>query len=215
MEKRYAVAAYRIGFAAAALAAICTQLHNSIVNGNNVTNFFSFFTIQSNIVAVVVLLIGGMLAWQGASDDKIAWLRGTAALYMTMTGVIFAILLSDLDPSLQLTLPWVNVVLHYLMPVVLFMDWFLLPPRKRISFGLALWWVVYPLAYLAYSFTRGAFTDWYPYPFLNVALHGYGPVIINCLVISVGVIGLVWVLARVTGRGATAKTTPAKNNSHK
>lgn len=214
MEKRYAVAAYRIGFALAALAAICTQLHNSIVNGGNVTNFFSFFTIQSNIIAVIVLLIGGMLVLQGISDDKIAWLRGTAALYMTMTGVIFAVLLSDLDPSLQLTLPWVNVVLHYLMPLVLFMDWFLLPPRRRIGFTRGLWWVVYPIAYLAYSFTRGWFTNWYPYPFLNVVQHGYGPVVTNCLVIAAGVVGVVWVLTRVTGRGA-AKATPAKNNSHK
>jgi hypothetical protein len=202
-----------MGFALAALAAVCAQLHNSIVTSSNIANFFSFFTIQSNIIAIVVLLIGGMLAWQGASDDKIAWLRGAAALYMTMTGIIFAVLLSDLDPSLQLTLPWVNVVLHYLMPLVLFMDWFLLPPGKRISFGRGLLWVVYPVAYLAYTFVRGSRTDWYPYPFLNVAQHGYGQVVTSCLVISAGVVGVVWVLTRVTGRGSHARTTPPKKAS--
>lgn len=212
MKKRY-VGLYRIGFALAGLAAICAQLHNSIVNSSSIVNFFSFFTIQSNVIAIVVLLLGGVLAWQNISDDKIAWLRGAAALYMTMTGIIFAALLSDLDPSLQLTLPWVNVVLHYLMPFVLFMDWFLLPPGKRIGFGRGLLWVVYPLAYLAYTFARGWRTDWYPYPFLNVAQHGYGQVITSCLVISAGVIGVAWVLTRVTGRGSAGRIASAKKAS--
>ena len=40
----------------------------------------------------------------------------------------------------------------------------------------ALWWLLVPLTFFAYSLIRGAIVDWYPYPFIDVGLHGYGKV---------------------------------------
>ena len=50
----------------------------------------------------------------------------------------------------------------------------------------ALLWLIFPLLYFAYSLIRGAIVDWYPYPFMDPRLHGYGHVALNCLVIAVG-----------------------------
>ena len=41
--------------AAAVVAAIITQLSNTISVGNSVVNFFSFFTIQSNIIGAAAV----------------------------------------------------------------------------------------------------------------------------------------------------------------
>ena len=63
---KYTIAVVRILFAALGIAAMVAQLDRSIDNWHKtglsvafgVTNFFSFFTIDSNVGAVVVLLIG-------------------------------------------------------------------------------------------------------------------------------------------------------------
>ena len=38
-----------------------------------------------------------------------------------------------------------------------------------------------PVGWLVYTLVRGALASWYPYPFIDVDAHGYGPVLLNCL----------------------------------
>ena len=40
------------------------------------------------------------------------------------------------------------------------------------------WAFAWPLAWVAYTFVRGAVTGWYPYPFLDVSEVGYGPALL-------------------------------------
>ena len=68
----------------------------------------------------------------------------------------------------------------------------------HISFRTALWWVVYPLTYAAYTLVRGPIVLWYPYPFLDPAQHGYGQVALTCVGIGLAVTGVAWLLARAT-----------------
>ncbi|GAA4350449.1 Pr6Pr family membrane protein [Angustibacter luteus] len=135
-------------------------------------NFFSFFTILSNVLGIVVLLVGGLRAPTG---PRWAALRGAATLYLVITGIVYAVLLSNQDVGL--TEPWINSVLHRVTPVVVLVDWLLLPPWPRASWRLALGWLGFPLAYFAYSLLRGPVVDWYPYPFLDPReTGGYGRV---------------------------------------
>jgi hypothetical protein len=48
----------------------------------------------------------------------------------------------------------------------------------------ALVWLVYPLAWFAYTLIRGSVADWYPYPFVDVSRHGYGGVLLQALVFT-------------------------------
>lgn len=172
--------------------AVSIQLADSIQQGRDIFNFFSFFTIQSNILAALILLVVGFgtLA-KKKGTPQFAFLRGAATLYMIMTGIIFALLLSGLQQALQTTIPWVNVVLHYVMPIVMLVDWLVHPPATRVPFKRALWWLVYPFAYLVYSWARGAFTHWYPYPFLNPEGNRWLAVIATCILIGIGVVGII------------------------
>jgi hypothetical protein len=103
---------------------------------------------------------------------------------MAIVGIVFSILLRDVD--LGHLLPWINTVLHYIMPLVVVADWLILPPKSRLTFGRAAYSLVYPLVYLVYVLIRGAIVGFYPYPFLNPAqVGGYGVVALYCVAIFV------------------------------
>ncbi len=186
MKKQYFVSWVRVSFGALGLAAIITQLYDGILQGRNIANFFSFFTIESNVFAAILLLTLGLLGFKGIRQ-KNDFLRGAVTLYMTMTGIIYILLLSG-SANLQITLPWVNMTLHYLIPVAILVDWLVSPPAKAIPYKTALYWIMFPIAYVLYSFIRGGFTNWYPYPFLNPIQNGWPYVIVMSLVIAAGVL---------------------------
>lgn len=192
MNRTLLISCGRIFFGLLVIAAIIVQLVDSLQQERDIVNFFSFFTIQSNILAALILITVGIgtLAKKKGSP-QFAFLRGAATLYMIMTGIIFALLLSGLQQALQTTIPWVNTVLHYIMPVVMLLDWLLYPPAQRVPFKKALWWLAYPATYLAYSWGRGAFTHWYPYPFLNPEVNGWSTVFVTCIVIGIGIVGMI------------------------
>lgn len=192
----------RIGFGGLVLVAIGVQLITTIHNGNSIINFFSFFTIESNILAALVMLIVGFGALAGAKAYRtFAFIRGAATLYMVITGIVFALLLAGLEQRLQVTVPWINVVLHYIMPIVMLVDWLLFPPKFAFTFRQTLLWLIFPLLYLVYSLVRGSLVGWYPYPFLDVSQVGWVSVVIMSIMIAVGAAFLAWLLALRTSRG--------------
>jgi hypothetical protein len=172
----------RLIFGALTLVAIGRQLVIQLGAGHSVVNFFSYFTNLANLFAAGVLLRGASLAWGGRqpapADDR---LRGMAVVYMTVVGVVFSILLRDVDlGSLR---PWINVLLHYVMPVVVVADWLLRPGTAR---GSGRDWLLVPagpLLYVVYVLVRGAIVGWYPYPFLDPRRGGYGRVAVHVVAI--------------------------------
>lgn len=189
---------YRLFFGLLGLSAIATEILVLVQRGTFVpANFFSFFTVQSNLLAAVILLSGAVLLLK--SKQPRAWydmFRGAATLYMLVTGIIFALLLSGLDPGVLTAVPWDNTVLHYIMPIVVFVDWLLDPPRRRIAFKRALVWLVYPVAYLFYTLLRGHIVGWYPYPFLNAENKGYTSVLLTSVGVAFVVAGLAWLVTK-------------------
>ncbi len=190
----------RVGFGLLTLAAIVAQLWIGVTeNDARASNFFSFFTIESNLLTVVVLLAGAWLALRGQETTP-GWelFRGAVAAYMTTTFIVFAALLSGLPDNLDLTEPWVNFVLHQLMPIVIVLDWVVSPPRNPLTVRQALVWMLFPLAYSVYSLVRGPIVDWYPYPFLNPdSVGGYGGVLAYSIGIAVLFMGITWCLVTI------------------
>lgn len=174
MDRRAVISTYRIGFAVATIVAIAAQAADLNARGIfSAANFFSYFTIQSNLIAVAVFLVG--VAWW-RTTPSMAWelVRGAAVLVMTVTFVVFAVLLSNTD--VDTALPWVNTVVHQVMPIAVIADWLIDPPDRRISFQQSLRWLTYPLLWTGYTLVRGQSAGWYPYPFLDPANGGYGSV---------------------------------------
>ena len=167
----------RAGFAALDVVALVIAVHDTA----NVAHYFSFFTIEANVVSVGVLAIGAL---RDPRSPAWAWVRAAATLYMTITGIVYAALLTGTDVGLLA--PWVNDVLHRVTPAVLVLDYLLCGPWPRISYRAAAVWLVGPLAYLVYSLARGPVVDWYPYPFLDPRhAGGYWRVAGICVVLAV------------------------------
>jgi hypothetical protein len=148
----------------------------------DVVNFFSYFTIQANLIGIAVLLI---MAAVGSRHRPVGLegLRGAATVYLTVTFVVVIALLQNVDVGLQLG--WVDVVLHKLTPVVIVLDWLIDPPFVPIGWRRALTWLAYPLVWLGYTLVRGSIVGWYPYPFLNPANGGYGQVATTVVIVLV------------------------------
>jgi hypothetical protein len=164
------------------LIAIGAQLKTTAdANALNPVNFFSYFTIQSNLIGAAVLLY--LAVRRGERSARVDWWRGAASVYLTITFFVVIFLLSTTDVGLQL--PWVDFVLHKLVPVVVVADYVIDPPRVRLSISDGLLWLVFPLLWLAYTMIRGPIAGWYPYPFLDPADGGYGPVAVTVVAILV------------------------------
>lgn len=201
MTKNTFLIAYKLFFAALVFIAIIVQFINGLIhNGLVPVNFFSFFTIDSNILAAIVFILGAVAYIRGRTTQSITGLRGAALIYMAVTGVVYVLLLSGLEESLQTAIPWVNFVLHYLFPVVVIADWFIDRPAERVRFRTAALWLIFPIVWLVYTLIRGPIVGWYPYPFLNPANGGYGQVAITCIIITLFFCILCVVAVLISGR---------------
>jgi hypothetical protein len=188
--------AYKGFFGLLGFSALITEIAVLVERGRFIPeNFFSFFTVESNLFASIILLVGAVML-QKKQSKQFVMLRGAATLYMVLTGIVFVVMLSGLQGVELTAVPWDNLVLHYIMPIAVAVDWLIDRPSVKIPFKQALIWLVYPLVYMIYSLTRGAIVGWYPYPFLNPTTNGYIGIFIASLGIAVLGAGAIWMLTR-------------------
>lgn len=192
---------FKVFFALLAFAALVTEIVVLLERGMfNPGHFFSFFTVQVNIFASVMLLFGAAYLLASRSSRVLDFFRGAATLYMLVTGVVFAILLSGLEGINFTAVPWDNIVLHYIMPLVMIIDWLWDNPGQTVTFRRALKWLIYPIVFVGYTLVRGIFANWYPYPFLDPANGGYQSVLLITVVILVGGVAGIYLVTRVNGK---------------
>lgn len=200
-------AVIRTAFAALALVAIGRQLVLHVGASYSPLNFFSYFTNLSNLIAALVLLL---LAFVGSLEPNrlIVLIRYVSAVNMTVVGLVFAVLLRDVE--LGGLLPWINFVLHYVMPVVVLLDWLLNPPAMPLRWNSLLLALVFPAIYLVYVVLRGMAIGWYPYPFLNPAnAGGYAGVALYALGIAVTFVVAGGLLLALGNRLSAARSSNA------
>lgn len=162
----------RLFFALLCVAAVAAQARFAVVDKQiPIGHYLSFFTIQSNMMAAVLLMIGAVRPGWSVSPAGLLC-RGAIVLYLMITGVIYALLLSELPEVKDLMLPWADRVLHEVIPLVVVADWLIARPQAVFTFRQTLGWLIYPFFYMTYSLVRGALVHWYPYPFLNPAQPG-------------------------------------------
>ena len=195
MSGRGLLALFRLTFGLLTFVAIGVQLKTLADEGKlDLVNYFSYFTILSNVIGATLLLVGAA-AWRATRSGRMDLLRGGAVVYLTVTFIVFALLLSNTD--VDLAIPWVNSVLHEIIPVVIVIDWLIDPPSVRLTQRQGLLWLSFPAAWIVYVLIRGAIFGKYPYPFLDPANGGYASVAVYCvgiLVLMVAVCAtVVWV----------------------
>ncbi|WP_338647851.1 Pr6Pr family membrane protein [Flavobacterium sp. KS-LB2] len=164
--------------------AVVLQLYLIIINrvvslSETIVRFFSFFTIQSNILVAVCftfLWLKPKSKW-GLFFSKP---KNTTAitLYITIVGIVYNAILRFLwaPTGLQKV---ADELLHSVIPILVLLYWILFVPKKTLEFKNIFPWLIFPAVYLVYTLVRGAFFSFYPYPFIDVILLGYEKVLIN------------------------------------
>ena len=171
-------------------------------------NVFSYFTIQSNIIVGVTC---GLLAIRPDRTSTVFRVfRLDGLLCITVTFVVFRVALAGLH-DLHGWAAFADFVLHGLVPVLCVLGWLAFGPHGTLTPAVAGWSAVFPLAWLAFTLIRGAFLDWYPYPFIDVLANGYGRVSLNCVLISAFFVALAagaTALDRLLSRVGAARRAP-------
>ena len=159
----------------ALLASVIYQVTDRLLN--NVFRpgeYFAYFTIQTSLIAAVVLAVSGMRELQGVADTKALNLaRLSVSSYAIVVGVVYNALLRGTpvlegDPDYGYDWPVLpNEILHVWAPIFIVLDFALTKTAVKLKFKQIFWILVFPTAWLAFTIIRGIITDWWAYWFLN------------------------------------------------
>jgi hypothetical protein len=181
----------------AVLAAIGTQITDKVINNAFVpAEYFSYVTIQSSLMNIVVLLVGGIFALRYSRDTELLTaVRMSLVAYAIIVGVVYNVLLRDIvSVGYVSPITWPNEVIHVIIPVFLVIEWLLAPGRAALSFKRIGFAVAYPLLWVGFTLVRGPLTGWYPYPFLEPNGPGGWP---SVWIYVVGIASFIIVMAAI------------------
>lgn len=163
--------------------------------------YFSYFTIQTSLFNIVVLVAGGVLALRAARDTLLfTTVRMAVLSYAIVTAAVYNLLLRFIPPDGGFAgSDWPNEIVHVWVPALLLVDWLIAPGRPALPWRTL--WVVpaYPVAWAVYTFIRAAASGGtiYPYPFLDPATDGWGGVIgyivgLSLVLVGLGALAVLW-----------------------
>ena len=140
----------------------------------------SYFTIWSNILTMVVTW--WLVARPTADSAMFRWLRLTTLVMITVTGLVYAIVLAPLADPQGINV-YTNAGLHYFVPWTTVLGFLLFGPRPRFRVVDVWKMLIIPVIWLAYTLLRGLLLvtppvnqqeldqtgpqHWYPYPFID------------------------------------------------
>ncbi|WP_191966685.1 Pr6Pr family membrane protein [Microbacterium testaceum] len=222
--------AARVAIAVLILVAVGAQFSSSVAEAvardrdvaTVTANFFSFFTILSNVSSAVVLVLLGVRFFARGrrlegDPPSLATALAFVSTYMIVTGVVYNLLLRGI-PLQPETVPWSNEVMHIWGPLFLLLDVLLGPTRRRLPWSAAFAAAIFPVVWIVYTLLRAPLITnpttgapfWYPYPFLDPNTGGWGSVAVYIVVIAVAIIALaVGVVAIGRARGIRMPIDPA------
>jgi hypothetical protein len=150
--------------------------------GTRLVRFCSYLTIWFNMLVAATSAVLAANA-EPSGGRVFRALRLDAVVLAVGGGVVHWFLLRpllDLDGADLLA----DKLLHIVVPVLCLAGWLIFGPRGLIAPRDVAAFLVVPVGWLVYTLVRGAFVDWYPYPFVDVDEHGLGRVLLTCVAIA-------------------------------
>lgn len=180
--KRYAAAAALAGWVGLAIQQYLIFYSRwtsgaSLMGG--LINFFSFFTVLTNTLAVVVLSYALVNRPSAARRFFLApAVSSGIAVSIVVVGLAYNLLLRHLwqPEGFQFI---ADELLHDVMPVLFAVYWWRYVRKGQLRFTHIGLWVIYPLVYFGYALLRGDLLGQYQYPFIDVSTLGYPQVFVN------------------------------------
>ena len=168
--------------------------------------FVSFFTIQINILAALVV---SAFALKARHDEWLVhpFVRSAIAAYIVVVAVVYHTVLAKLWAP-QGAQYLADLLLHTVMPLGYLVFWCVCVRKTGMRWYDPLLWLIYPAAYLLAVLVRGKWSGFYPYPFVDAGALGYAKVAVYAVHVLVVflIAGAVIVIAgRVMARLAENK----------
>ena len=175
---------YRAAFAALGWFTLILQ-YGLMLKGNPQTgvgeltlNFFSYFTILSNLMVALALTAPAV-----APNSRLGcWaqsegVRAAVAMYIVVVGVTYHFLLAATWAPQGWSL-LANNLLHYVMPIAFVVDWLAFTPKGRLRWVDPAKWLIPVLIYGGWTLLHGKLSGWWPYWFVDVDTLGLGKTIV-------------------------------------
>jgi hypothetical protein len=169
-------------------------------------NFFSYFTVQSAMLAVVTLLIAAWFALFRPRDPVfLGTLRTMATVYLLVSGLVFAAIVAQASSrDYRVEVPWSDALLHFVVPALALVAWTVdavIAVNPPVPWSTVGWVLVFPTGWLVYTLIRGADVGWYPYFFLDeTQVGGLAGVGAYCALVLAIFLGITSVLVGVHRR---------------
>lgn len=138
-----------------------------------------FFTILTNLVVAITMT---SIAFGRRGSPSVI---GGVTLAILLVGAIDATLLRGM-PQLAGAANLADILLHKVTPLAVPAWWLVFASKGQIKARDPWLWALFPLGYFAYALTRGAIDGKYAYSFIDVVRHGWSPVLLTAVLISLG-----------------------------
>ncbi len=179
---------YRVVCALCSWFGVIGQLVNAALNGpaewslvGRLVSIASYFTIQTNLLVALWFTVA-VMDWKRESSHPVlqSKVKGALTVYITVTGVIYTLLLRNIWEPQGITLV-LTTINHDIVPIVFVIDWLLYEKRRSYDWRYVFLWLIYPLVYLVYAQIYGGVTGRYLYPFLDLSLVSWGGLVLNVI----------------------------------
>jgi hypothetical protein len=199
----FAASAALLGWLALALqlsVVIQARQERGLDIAGGVINFLSYFTVWTNLLVSLALTCAALNMQRGFAKalTRPVSMTGIASC-IALVGITYHFLLRGLWHPMGTRLLADNL-LHYVVPALFLMFWWLFVAPAGAGWRDALRWAIFPLVYCMFALVRGATGGFYTYPFINVLQIGYARVFINALGILVGFLIIAAILVWLDGR---------------
>ena len=176
----------------------------------------NYYTVLSNIACAVFFALAHLRCETALrrGERDFAWrprLEGALVFCIAVTGIVYATMLAPKEIAAGKFLTFENLVLHYVGPSMVVLDWLLFSPKGRFRPGDPLRWLLAPLGYFGYILVRSTFAgdigttgSRFPYDFIDPAVKGgWGEMLwgVAYIALAMAALGYIvytvdWLLAR-------------------
>jgi hypothetical protein len=159
----------------------------------SIVQFFSYFTILTNLL-VTIYCTSQLISLKQNSNPRLQKPENLTALtvFILIVGIVYHIALKPIWNPEGLTMV-LSEIHHTVVPLGTLILWILLKNKGMIQLKSLLKWLLYPVLYISFTLIRGSFSNFYPYPFLNVSDLGLATVAKNSILLLTIMITLLFI----------------------
>ena len=164
-----------------------------------IIRFFTFFTILTNLWVALFFTCKIFPFTKRLTIFNKRGILTALTTFILIVGLVYQFVLRGIwQPHGMQRI--VDELLHTIVPLFVLFYWIIFSGKEKINFGDTAIWLLYPLVYFLSVLLRGHFSNYYPYPFLNISVIGVEKVLINSVIILLFMLVIMAILVGVKNK---------------